>query len=319
MRIAIAVTRAANIDVTWTTSYMIAGALARGHQVRLIEPWDFEVDSASRLLARTWAFDRPLKRTQICADLRSRTARRCYVELNRIDLLLLRINPMDTAILSFASLVERAGIPVLHSPAALIRTCHKSYLASLSGVASPRTLVTRSSAAIHAFAAEERAGVVIKPARSSGGRAVSWVRPRDRASLDAAIATARRRGDGYLVAQEYLPDAERGEKRLVWLDGTLLGGYLRRRAPGEFRHNLKQGGLPEPCELRPEDHALVADLSPHLKRDGIWLAGIDMIGDRIVEVNVLNPGGLHLIQQFSDDDLVTPVLESLERRVSGEK
>ncbi|MCB9741970.1 MAG: hypothetical protein H6741_09785 [Alphaproteobacteria bacterium] len=315
MRIGIAITRATNVQVTWTTAHIARGLLAAGHEVRFIEPWDFEVDTAGRVVARAHAFDPPDPgREAICQALQQRAARRRYVELSRLDVLLLRINPLDTSVLTFAGLAEREGVVVLNTPSTILRTSHKAYLSALAGVPRPRTMVSRSRSALHAFAADLRTGVVVKPARSSGGRSIHFV-PRNRpGELDRAVDAVRACGDGYVVVQEYLKEAEDGEKRLVWLDGRLLGGYLRRRAPGEMRHNLKRGALPEASPLSAEDQRLNEALTPHLRADGVWLAGIDVIGGRVVEVNTLNPGGLHLIQEFSGEDLTRPIVEWLETR-----
>ena len=316
MRIGVVVTRASNIAPTWTTAHIIQAACARGHAVRLIEPWDFEVDPRGHLIARAWAFDAPFEdRQRFCDALLRRDARRCYLEVAQLDLLLLRINPMDTAVLTFASLAEGLGVPVLSPPVALLKTSHKGYLATLPAAARPRTLVTRSSATIGAFAEEFRDGVVIKPARASGGRGVRWVRPGHPRQPLGEVREARGLGDGYLVVQEYLPAAADGEKRLVWLDGQILGAYLRRRAPGEFRHNLAQGSLPEPTTPDDRDRELVALVTPHLRRDGVWFAGLDIIGGQLVEVNTLNPGGVHLIDLFSGGDLQGEILRWLEKRV----
>lgn len=247
--------------------------------------------------------------------LQDRSARRRFVELARLDALLIRINPLDTAVLSFATAAEAAGVIVLNSPTTVGWTSHKAWLASLEDVRRPRTLVTKSRATIHAFAAELKGDAVVKPARASGGRGIARV-PRGRTGeLDLAVDHARSIGDGFLVVQEYLPDADRGESRLVWLDGVILGSYVRQRAPGEFRHNLKRGGVPEPHEPGPEDTRLIEALNPHLRRAGVWFAGIDVIGGRVLEINTLNPGGLHLIQEFSGLDLSGPLVEALEARV----
>ena len=176
--------------------------------------------------------------------------------------------------------------------------------------------MSRSFSTLSAFAADQPTGTIIKPARASGGRGIQLVPPQSPMPLEAALDGARDAGDGYIVAQEYLVAAEEGEKRLVWLDGRLLGGYLRRRAPGEFRHNLKQGGQPEPCEITPQDHALIDALTPHLRADGVWFAGVDVIGGQVVEVNTLNPGGLHMIQEFTGLDLTAPVIQWLEAHVA---
>ena len=141
---------------------------------------------------------------------------------------------------------------------------------------------------------------------------------RDR-ELELAVDQARSIGDGYVVVQEYLPEAKDGEKRLIWMNGEFLGGYVRQRAPGEFRHNLKQGAVPEALQASSADQSLMDALTPHLQQQGIWFAGIDVIGNRIVEVNTLNPGGLHLVSEFSERDLAEPIVASLLSRAGCDR
>ena len=132
-----------------------------------------------------------------------------------------------------------------------------------------------------------------------------------------AIDEARSYGDGYLVIQEYLEEAVEGEKRLLWVGGQVMGAYLRERAPGEFRHNLKRGGTPRPTSVTEEDHALVQAVNPVLTRQGIWLAGLDVIGGKLVEVNTLNPGGFHFIQEHTAERLAPQLVASLVERIRG--
>ena len=312
MRLGIAITRASSLDATWTTACLAEAALARGHALRLVEPWDFEVDGTGRLVARAHAFDEPMSRELLCEHLRNRTARRRYLEVATLDVLLLRINPIDLAVLGYASLAAREGVLVLNTPETLIKTSHKSYLAHLDGVPRPKTLVTRSLATTLAFCVELESGIILKPARASGGRAVSRVGRRDERALERAFYEASRAGDGYVVVQEYLAEAAEGEKRLLWLDGDLLGGYLRRRAPGQLAHNLKRGGQPEPCQLLESEHDLIRSVTPHLKSDGVWFAGIDVIGGRVIEINTLNPGGVHMVQAFTGSKLAASMVAWLE-------
>lgn len=247
--------------------------------------------------------------------LHGREARRRFVEISRLDALLIRINPIDAAVLSFATAAQEQGVVVLNAPTTVTWTSHKAWLATLADVPQPKTLVTRSRATIHAFAEELEGDCVVKPARSSGGRGIARVPKGRPGELDVALDQARGIGDGYLVVQEYLPEAEFGETRLVWLDGMILGSYVRQRAPGEFRHNLKRGGVPEPHEPGSEDIRLIEALNPHLRRAGVWFAGIDVIGGRVSEINTLNPGGLHLIQEFSGLNLSGPLITALEAKV----
>lgn len=315
MRIGIVISSAASVSATHTTVHLAYAALVAGHVVRVFEPWDFEIDAGGRLRGRAHVLDEaPASRDALVASLCGRTAVRRNVEIDRLDVLLLRVNPLDNAVLTFGQLAASVGVRVLNAPDALVRTSHKAWLATLPGVPRPRTLVTRSRAAVDRFASECGAGLVVKPARSCGGRAVSIVRARRRAQVDAAFDAASRAGDGYLVVQEYLAEASLGEKRLLWLDGALVGGYLRQRAPGELRHNLKNGATPEPCELSAADHTLADALTPHLARAGVWFAGVDVIGGRVVEINTLNPGGVHWSEHFAGTAIARRVVASLESR-----
>ncbi|HHO52623.1 MAG TPA: hypothetical protein ENK18_17570 [Deltaproteobacteria bacterium] len=314
MRIAFAITRAASVDSTWTTIHLAQAALARGDAVRFIEPWDYEIDTRGRLIARAHAFDRPSDAEHIAGALVHRSALRRYVDLERIELLLLRAAPLNPGLLSFAEIAKERGVPVVNDPAGLLRVSHKGWLASLQGVRLPTTLVTRSRASCHVFAQGQPDGIIVKPARGSGGRDVSRVLRADAVGLDAAFDRARAGGDGYVVVQQYLPEAEWGEKRLIWLDGAVIGGYLRRRAPGEFRHNLKRGGQAEHTEITSEDTALAAEISPHLVRAGVRLAGLDVIGSYLIEVNALNPGGAFHADRLSGSRLGEEILDRLTHR-----
>lgn len=316
MRIGIVLSNAAAASVTHTTVHLAQAALARGHVVRILEPWDLEVDERGRVRGRAHLFDAPCTREDLVAALRGRTAIRRNVEVDRFDVLLLRANPLDLAVIGFAQLAAAAGVRVLNDPGALVRTSHKAWVATLDGVPRPRTIVTRSRATIECFASNCDNGVVVKPARSSGGKGVTVLRGRRRPRLDAALDAAIKHGDGYVVVQEYVPAAIFGEKRLLWLDGAFVGGYLRQRAPGELRHNLKVGATPVPSPLTDTDHALAAALSPHLQRDGVWFAGVDVIGGMVIEVNTLNPGGVYWSEQFSQPDIAQRLVASLERSAS---
>lgn len=294
MRLAVLVSSTASASPTHTTLHLIAAALARGAAVRVVEPWDLEIDERGRLQLRAFILDgHAADREAIVATLRNRDAPRRTVEAASHDVLLLRANPIDTAVVAFAQLAARAGLCVLNPPEALLRTSHKSWLATLPpDVPRPRTLVTRSNASAARFHSASPTGTVFKPARASGGRGVGLVRG-PQGELEAAFGAASAAGDGWVIVQEYLQAADEGEKRLLWLDGEIVGGYLRQRPPGDFRHNLRIGGQPASCTIEPEDAAAIASLGPHLRTEGVWFAGVDLIGGKIVEVNVLNPGGAH--------------------------
>jgi glutathione synthase len=312
MRIGIAVTRAASMDHTWTTLHLAQAALRRGHAVRFIEPADYEIHEDGEVLVRGSCFDEPALPAAMAEALQSRTAPRRIAPIEHLDLLLLRAAPVDTAVLTFAAIARARGVPVVNDPAGALAVGHKGWLASIPGLPTPPTVVTRRTGLAFEFFASQPHGVVVKPARGSGGRGVSFIAPGERDRLDPALEEAAAQGgDRYVVLQAYLPAAARGEKRLVWLDGEVLGGYLRERAPGDFRHNLKRGGQAVPTDITEAERAAVARLSPVLLGGGVRIAGLDLIDGLVTEVNALNPGGAYHVDRLTGSDLAGTIIDRL--------
>lgn len=306
-RIGFVVSGVTGVSPTHSTIHLVQAALAAGFAVEIYEPWDFEIDEWGRPGARAHRFEPgDVTREALAEALRTRQAARHSVRLEGLALLLLRANPLNSTILTFSQLAEAVGVPVRNRPGDLARASHKAWLATLTDVPRPRTLVTRAPSAVHRFASAFSA-VIIKPARASGGNGVSLVR--GSGGLEDAMDAAIRAGDGYVVAQEYLPGAAAGERRLLYLRGHgLLGGYLRTRAPGEFRHNLRLGAEPKACPPDDRDGPLLRALAPHLDAAGVWFAGVDVIDGHVVEVNALNPGGIHYTAAFTGLPIAQTVL-----------
>jgi glutathione synthase len=320
MQIAIVVNNTAALTPTWTTIHLIDAFLKAGHRIRLIESTEIDILPSGQLQARAWCLDPPGSGIEVLTRvLQRRSGRREVLALSTCDLLLLRVNPLRGAILTFAMLVEEAGIPVVNSPSGLARTSSKAWLATLAGVPRPATLITRSRSAAQRFVKELGKTVVVKPMVGSGGRGVQRI-PRGRTDLlDQAIDHLYY--GGHFVVQEYLEEADAGEKRLVWADGEVLGAYLRQRASGEFRHNLRQGSEPLQCEISSSDLSLAAAVGPHLIQNGIRIAGLDVIGRYLVEVNTLNPGGVHyaeLLRSTPGPRLADRIVEHLTKNTHRE-
>jgi glutathione synthase len=319
VRIGIVITHAAAALPTHSTLHLAEAIVAAGHGLRIFEAADFEIDPRGRVRGRAFVVDGAAEdapsREALARGLTQRALPRRSVEVDRLDALLLRNNPLDTAVLALAQIVAGRGVRVFNDPAHLLRASSKAWLATLPGVPRPPTLVTGSAAAAEMFASACNHGVVLKPARAGGGRGVSVFPRRGRGhAIEEAFALASQSGDGLVVVQAYVPEADAGEKRLAWLDGELIGAYRRMRADGELRHNLKHGARPEPSPIDAADRAVADALAPHLRDAGTWFAGIDVIGGMCVEVNTLNPGGLHWAGTFSGRPLGPLLVQSLERR-----
>lgn len=302
MRFALVLTNTASVDATWTSVHLGAAILRAGHTLCVLEPADFEVTESGRLVARAWCADSPVGDVEgLGRAVSGRTLPRRYVDVPSCDRLLMRVNPLSVAAEQFCLLAQEQGVHIVNDPSGAARTRAKAWLATLPpDVPRPRTLVTGSRSAARAFLDSVGDTIVIKPASGSGGRGVSLVPPRRRDILERSLAAIAARGGSHAVLQEYLPEARNGEKRIVWVDGEVLGAYRRQRADGDFRHNLKQGARPVRCAIDPADEAINLAISPHLVRNGIRIAGLDVIGGRLIEVNTLNPGGIHWADALGD-------------------
>jgi len=312
MNIGIAITRAASVTPTWSTVDLSRAALEAGHVVRFIEPWDFEINDHGELVARAHTFREPLSNEGIAERLWSRSATRHYIQVAQLDLLLLRASPLKPALISFALQAKDLGVPVINDPDGLMRVSNKAWLAGLKNVPTPATVVTRSYGIAKGFFDEQKTGVILKPALGSGGTSVYRVKPGNNEQFQEYFSHVHRHKNGHVVVQAYLEAAQDGETRIVWFKGKAIGAYRRQAAAGEFRHNLKCGATPVATTLCPRDDQLVAAVSPHLQRHGVVLAGIDVIGDSIIEVNALNPGGIYYASRFSGIDLAHHIMHSLQ-------
>ena len=311
MQIGMLISSAAAIRPTWTTAHLAQAALLAGHTVRFLEPGSMEVTAQGRVVARAHVIDAPeTDQVSLANRLSQRRLTRRYIDVGSLDTLLMRANPLTPTVLNLALMAQERGVRVINDPAGIALTRTKTWLASLADVPRPKTLVTTDRNAARSFAEGQGQGVVLKPAHGSGGRGVQLVR--DPAKVPRAMADVIRAQPGPVVVQGYLPEADEGEKRLFWVDGHIVGGYLRQRAPGAFLHNLQRGGQPQPTEVADADRAIVNAITPHLRNSGIVLAGLDIIGSALVECNTLNPGGIHYAESFRTSDGPTIAEETIQ-------
>jgi len=140
------------------------------------------------------------------------------------------------------------------------------------------------------------------------------VRHDDR-NLFSILEQATRFGKRRTMAQRYLPEVRRGDKRILLLDGEPLGALLRVPAEGEVRANLHVGGRAERTRLDEADLRIVERLAPSLRRDGLFFVGIDVIGGRLTEVNVTSPTGVQEVNALEGDQLEVRILAAVEALV----
>ena len=245
------------------------------------------------------------------------------------DVLMLRSDPADelgerdwapAAGLLFAQLAVDHGVIVLNDPSHLTDAVNKTYFQKFPAAVRPGTLITREPDEVKRFVEDQPEGrAVIKPLQGSGGQGVFILDRDNRQNLNQIIEAVTR--DGYAIVQEYLPLAADGDIRMITLNGRPLrveGTYacLHRFSQSEdHRSNISAGGGVEMVE--PTEAMLkVAELAaPKMIEDGMYLCGLDIVGDKMMEINVDTPGGINFLEDMSGVDFCGAILDDLERKV----
>jgi glutathione synthase len=205
--------------------------------------------------------------------------------------------------------VDRARCRVINDPSGIRGANEKLYALRFPELC-PSTLVSSDPGRLRAFV-DAHGQVVLKPLGAAGGEGIlyAW---RGMRGLSALLETAVRSGSR-CEAQAYLPGAEKGDKRILLLDGEPLGAVLRIHGEGEERNNLHLGGRAEPTTLAPEDRRIVERVGPSLRRDGLVLVGLDVIDGRLTEVNVTSPTCIQELERFDRIDACGAVIDWCER------
>jgi glutathione synthase len=239
-------------------------------------------------------------------------------KLNDLDGILVRTSPgrdpaqATTHALALSLLATLDGPVILNDPRVLQATGSKLWLNTLPESLRPRTWMTRSPQSVRRIL-DDLGEVVIKPLSGSGGRGVVRL---DQSRADQVSALVELLAEqGPVLVQELISEASEGDVRVLVLDGRILGMVRRRPGAGEFRSNVSRGGTPEEARLTAVELEAAERLARATQEAGLWLAGIDLIGTRAVEVNVFSPGGFEDAGRFSGRDLVGELCEEFERAV----
>ena len=226
-------------------------AVNRGHEAWLIGTGDLALDPDDYVRARARSAPKAKYKSldTYLEELRGPQARAERITVDDLDVLMLRNDPAEDigrrtwaqmAGIMFGRAALRRGVIVLNDPTALALAANKMYFQLFPEEVRPATLITRDRDEIRHFAKEHGGDVVIKPLQGSGGQGVFLVRKNDLGNLNQMIEAVSR--DGYVIAQEYLPDAAEGDMRLFVMNGAPLKykGKYRRLPPAPLRRRYPQ-------------------------------------------------------------------------------
>lgn len=297
------------IDIQGDTSFALClEAQARGHELFYYEPDDMAMHHG-RVSARM----SPLQlRDQKGDHFTKGPAQPQW--LDTLDVILLRQDPpFDMHYITTTHFLEtvREHTLVVNDPVA-VRNAPEKLLVTQFPDLTPETLITRDRAALAAFRAQH-GDIILKPLFGNGGAGIFRVTPQDEnfnALLDMFMATSREQ----IIAQKYMPEVRQGDKRVILVEGKAVGALNRVPAEGDARSNVHVGGSPQAADLTPRDHEIAARIGPILSQMGIIFAGIDVIGDKLTEINVTSPTCIREIQAYGGPNIASLIWDAIERR-----
>ncbi|MEO9969211.1 MAG: glutathione synthase [Hyphomonadaceae bacterium] len=311
LRIAIQMDPLETVDINGDTSFALAEtAQARGFSVFVYGPEHLSYNQG-RVLARA----RPAK-VQRVADTPGIFGDEIELDLaSDIDVVLMRQDPpFDMSYITACHLLELISDEtlVLNDPK-YVRGSPEKLFPMLFADLMPPTLVSRDAQAIAAFRAEHK-DIILKPLYGNGGAGVFRVKADD-SNYASLMEMFMERSREPIIAQAFLPDVKFGDRRVIIIDGEAVGAINRVPLEGETRSNMHVGGVAKPVELNEHDIRISEAIGPELKRRGQVLVGIDVIGDRLTEVNVTSPTGVQELKRFSGVDASALFWDAVDRRL----
>ncbi len=202
-------------------------------------------------------------------------------------------------------------IPVINRPSG-IRTVNEKIWATQFTSLVPPTLVGRSRKDLLNFLAKEK-DIVAKPTGGHGGQSVFHVQSGG-VNANVILETLTHNGQKDIILQKFVPESKEGDKRILLLNGEPLGAVLRVHAQDDHRNNFFAGGKPSRAEINGRDREIIAVLKPRLQGLGLYLVGIDVIGEYLIEVNVTSPTGLQEMNRLygtRGEDKILDFVENL--------
>jgi glutathione synthase len=298
---------------------MMRAAAARGHRVFAIEPGNV----FSRLgLVNAFARELTIADADEARDHTSGWVRASDASLRPLKDFAAVIErkdpPFNMEYVYHTYFFERAcdeGARVFNHPRAIRDNNEKMAILKHADMIAP-TVVTRSANVLREFVAEHK-DAIFKPLDGMGGSGIFRVREND-ANLGVIIETLTALGTQTIMAQGYLPEIVDGDKRILLIGGEVVPFALARiPMVGETRGNMAAGGTPVVREFSASDKRIAETMAKRLWAEGLFLVGLDVIGDRVTEINVTSPTGFVEIQKQTGFDVAAMFVERLEQTLNS--
>lgn len=331
MRIAFFVNSIEDETPNFSTTALALAAISRGHDICYVTPADFvlRADDSLSVLGRILPSSSYKKTETLYKDLIADKAEVQKFDITEIDVLFLRNDPSQDANdrpwaanigVIFGRMAAQRGALVVNDPDGLAQAQNKLYFQDFPPSVRPTTLISRNIQEIRDFIDGQKKGAIVKPLQGSGGKNVFKITSPKDDNLNQIFEAVS--GEGYLIAQAYMPAATEGDVRFFMMNGRPLmrdGKYAAfRRVPakGEIRSNVHVGGGPAPVDVTDTMLKIADTVRPKLIHDGMFLVGLDIVGDKVLEINVFTPGGLNNLSEMYETNFADTVIDALEEKMT---
>ena len=315
-----------------TSVVILKKAHERGHEVYVMSVGDFIFHRDEDISLRCKKIPASVKAENVeefWAQVQDDALKEKVVKSQDIDILFLRNNPTEETSdrhwaehsgIAFARMIQQSGVLVLNDAFAMSHAfIDKLYFEELPSEIKPNSLITRNRDDLMKFWEKNGKKMVLKPLEGSGGQDVYLI-DEDKKNINQIIDTLSAKG--YIIAQEFLPEVSKGDVRVILMNGKILEqdgekAIIRRVSTdkNEFRSNLSLGAKAKKAKLTPAMEHIVNLTAPKLIRDGLFFVGLDIVDDKLIEINVLSPGGIDHCEAIGMPDFTDTVIDALERKI----
>lgn len=291
-----------------TTFAFIRGAMARGHECLHCLPRELS-NEGRELFARARPVTVSASKPHVTLGSDER------VEVSKLDAVFVRKDPPFDSNYLYLTLqldLVKERVLVVNDPRG-IRDANEKLFALQFLEFMPQTLVSADPLEIRAYVSKVGGTAVLKPLDGAGGSGVVVLTEGDR-NLRSMVDIMTREGKLLAMVQQYQPAIRQGDKRVLLLDGEPLGAILRVPREDDVRANIHAGGQVVETDLTPRERELVAAVGPKLREHGLYFVGLDLIGEKLIEVNVTSPTGIQELGRHQGKTPEQDVIAWVEKR-----
>ena len=285
-----------NLDLKGDTTFALAlEAQNRGHTIFFLKPDDLILRSN-----KVFANICKIELSSINGIDKFKYHKNQVLPLSDYDVVMMRQDPpFDLSYITATHILEKLpkSTLVVNNPFEVRNAPEKIFVTNFPHLM-PKTLITRDLQSIKGFR-EEFKDIIIKPLYGNGGQGVFHVLPSDE-NFNSILEMFFNQNKEPLIIQEYLKDVRNGDKRIILLDGEIVGAINRIPQQGESRSNMHVGGQAHKTILTKRDKFICKEISQSLKDKELLFVGIDIIGDFITEINVTSPTGIREIRSHDN-------------------